>query len=79
MANNQRKYKRALFKDIPKGTVFRVVKEEGRSPNETAKGMFVKDHEDGRASSYSQARQIILGLRDLVEILAWPGQRPQVD
>jgi hypothetical protein len=77
--NEQRKPRIRLFRDVPSGTVFRVVQEKGRTkpgscgkePVTPPKGWFVK-RRSGVAQSYSSVKEIILGNSDVVDVVAFP-------
>lgn len=64
-----------LFKDAPNGTVFRIMKEAGKSSPE--KGLFVKVSKGGRSMAFSKAREIILGFSDVIEVVAYPSERKE--
>jgi hypothetical protein len=71
-----------LFRDLPAGTVFRVLKEKGRfKPGSLGKvpaspptGWFVK-RRNTVAQAYSATREIILGLSDVVDVIAYPSEK----
>lgn len=71
-----------LFKDIPPGTVFKVMKESTRArkahgdvpatvpPPE--QGYWVKVGNSSSSSAYRTAKTIILGLTDVVQVIKYP-------
>jgi hypothetical protein len=70
-----------LFKDIPNGTVFKVMKENGRhvpgrpdKPAAPAVGWYLKVS-NARSQRYGKTADIILGLRDVVQVVAFPSER----
>lgn len=75
------------FKDLPNGSVFKVVKEVSREkravPGYPAtvptppKNYFVKVS-NSRSRAYSRAQTIILALNDIVEVIAYPSQKHQL-
>jgi hypothetical protein len=77
-----RKLRVKLYRDLPTGTVFRVLKERGRTvpgtlgkvPVAPPKGWFVKQR-NTVATAYSRANEIILGLSDVVDVIAYPSEK----
>jgi hypothetical protein len=79
-----------LFKDLPNGTVFRILKESTRARKAHAgipascpapeQGLFVKCSNSSSASAFRKAKTIILGLTDVVQVVKYPprekNQRP---
>lgn len=59
------------FREVPARSVFKVLKERGRT--DTAKGWYVKIS-DARSQAYSKAQDVIFGLGDMVEVLAFPSE-----
>lgn len=55
------------FAKVPNNAVFRVLKEQGRGSPE--QGLFVKVS-NSRSYSYSKAKEIILALGDMCEMLS---------
>lgn len=68
----EKKIRVRRFKDVPRNTVFRILKEGKKTEVET--GLFVKG--DGlRTYAYSKAKEILLGVNDLVDVVAFPSER----
>ena len=75
------------FRSIPNGTVFKVAKETSRVrkavPGHPAvvpvppSGMFVKIG-NSRSRAYSKAKEIVLALGDIVEVIAYPSQKHEM-
>lgn len=57
----------APFSKVPTNAVFRILKEQGRP--EPEKGLFVKVS-NSRSYAYSKAKEIILALGDMCEIVS---------
>lgn len=55
------------FSKVPNNAVFRVLKEQGRP--EPEKGLFVKVS-NSRSYGYSKAKEIILALGDMCEVVS---------
>lgn len=79
---NSRRLRVKLYRDLPVGTVFRVLKERGRAkpgslgkvPVDVPTGWFVKQRH-GVATAFSRAREIILGFSDVVDVIAYPSEK----
>lgn len=67
-----KKYRVRAFRDIPAGTVFRVLKEQNRPT--TAKGMFIKLGA-GVSRAYKGEEEIILSLSDVVDVVSFPREK----
>lgn len=70
-----------LFKDIPNGTIFKVMKETNRHkpgrpdrPVQPPEGWYLKLG-NARSQRYGKTTEIILGLRDVVQVVAYPSER----
>lgn len=70
-----------LFRDLPNGTVFKVMKEVGRhvpgnptKPVKPAEGWYLK-LSNARSQRYGKTTEIILGLKDVVQVVAYPSER----
>jgi hypothetical protein len=82
MNNEHRPLRVKLFRDLPVGTVFRVLKERGRFkegscgkvPASPPKGWYVK-RRNNVAQAYSSAREIILGFSDVTDVVAYPSEK----
>jgi hypothetical protein len=80
-----RKLRVKLFRDLPVGTVFRVLKEKGRTepgtcgkvPVTPPAGFYVKAR-SGVAMAYSQCKEIILGFSDVVDVIAYPSEKREM-
>ena len=79
---DSRKLRVRLYSTLPAGTVFRVLKERGRTvpgtlgtvPVTPPKGWFVKQR-NGVATAFSRANEIILGFSDVVDVIAYPSEK----
>jgi hypothetical protein len=80
-----RKLRVKLFRDLPVGTVFRMLKERGRTkpgscgkvPVDPPTGYYVKGR-SGVALAYSKVKEIIPGFSDVVDVVAYPSEKREM-
>lgn len=71
-----------LYRDVPAGTIFRILKERrmvpgslGKTPVTPPSGWFVK-HRNGVATLFSKpGDSIIPGFSDVVDVIAYPSEK----